>query len=186
MGETEEWKDVPGYEGLYKISSLGRVFSVRRRNVNGRGYTGGYCLKPRTYRNGYKFTGLSKNGEVKNVTIHRLVAESFVDNPEGKLEVNHIDGDKENNAASNLEWCTRSENNAHAVRTGLRDIEKMQSVAWRRNEKPVVFYFDGNEVARFPSVKDASIVTGLSRTGIASAARGESKMCDAYEVEYAE
>ena len=107
--ETKEiWKEVNGYEGLYKISNLGNLFSVRR-NRN---------LTPSI--SDYVRNTLVKDGKNKSLFIHKLVAIAFVENKENKQQVNHIDGNKLNNNCLNLEWCTRSENQIHAYRTGLQ------------------------------------------------------------------
>lgn len=111
MNEEEIWKPAPGYEGLYNVSNLGNVFSVVSNRL----------LKP-YLRRGYKSVWLTKTRIEKNKLIHRLVAIAFISNPEDKKEVNHIDGDKNNNSVNNLEWATPGENIRHADRTGLRDI----------------------------------------------------------------
>lgn len=184
MEETEEeWRDIPGYEGYYKVSSLGRVYSVHRR-TQPRRFSGGYCLSIRHHKNGYCFVALSKNGEQRQYRVHRLVAAAFIPNEDGLTEVNHIDGDKDNNKASNLEWCTRSENNAHAVRTGLRSLTPMQEKAAIASRRPVRFVFDGVEVGRFPSIRYASLVSGMACSSISAAATGRNVTCDGYRVEY--
>ena len=96
---TEIWKDVKGYEGLYKISNYGDVWSVRKQMLLKK------CNNSRYYQ-----VTLAKNKNHKNFTIHRLVATHFVDNPFEKPCVNHIDENKTNNHYSNLEWCTYKEN----------------------------------------------------------------------------
>lgn len=105
----EEWRDIKGYEGLYKISNTGNVFSY----VSNRIMTPAYC------GSGYKKVMLSKDMKAKNKMVHRLVAEAFIPNPENKKTVNHKDGNKENNDVSNLEWNTYSENLKHAYKHGL-------------------------------------------------------------------
>lgn len=179
----EEWRDVPGYEGLYKVSNLGRVYSVRRRISPGR-FSGGYYLSIRHHGNGYCFVGLSKGGECRQYRVHRLVASAFIPNEAGLPEVNHIDGDKDNNAAANLEWCTRAENNAHAVHKGLRDLLPMQQKASLSNRRPVRFLLDGSEVGRFPSIRYASLVSGIAPSSISAAVVGKTASCDGYRVEY--
>lgn len=110
----EIWKDIEGYEGLYQISSLGRV----RRIKGGKGTASGRILK--SFANsGYFFVGLYVNSKQKHIGVHRLVAEAFIPNPDNKSEVNHINGNKHDNRIVNLEWVTPSENMQHAWRTGL-------------------------------------------------------------------
>lgn len=120
MSDEEEWRDIQGYEGLYKVSNFGRVKSLKRKALNG------VALRPIKERflsggrlNGYLLANLSKNGKTKSFRIHRLVAEAFILNPKNKLQVNHINGIKSDNRASNLEWATSHENQSHAWKTGL-------------------------------------------------------------------
>lgn len=108
MENTEIWKDVIGYEGIYRISDLGNVFIVkssRLKFVN-------------VANSGYRFAALSKNGKTKNFYIHRLVATHFIPNPENKPYVGHIDNNQINNCQSNLGWCTQQENMDHAKSCG--------------------------------------------------------------------
>lgn len=100
----EEWRDVVGYEGLYQVSSLGRVKSLPRIHCRGT------ILVQRPNVHGYPMASLYKNGEQSLKSVHRLVATAFLDNSEGLPEVNHKDECKTNNAVSNLEWCTKSYN----------------------------------------------------------------------------
>lgn len=93
----------------YYVSSCGKVFGCK-----------GNEMKQTVTNSGYKRITLSIDGKEERWSVHRLVALLFVPNPEQKPQVNHIDGNKENNDASNLEWCTASENNKHAFRTGLK------------------------------------------------------------------
>lgn len=101
-------KPVPGYENLYEVSNHGRISNFRK------------ILKTYKINSGYVAIKLQKNGERKSVLLHRLVAELFIPNPDGKPEVNHKDGNKENNCVTNLEWVTSSENKRHAYNSGIR------------------------------------------------------------------
>ena len=114
----EIWKDVIGYENKYEVSNLGRVRSCPR-NTSGLGRADYLIMKQSKDRRGYMTIGLTMNGKKSRFRVHRLVASSFIPNPEGKEFVNHIDGVKDNNILSNLEWATASENTRHAVEAGL-------------------------------------------------------------------
>ena len=109
----EIWRDVTGYEGLYHVSNLGRVKSLHNNKE--------YILKPRRGKKGkgYFDVSLCKNGKHKTFRLNRLVALAFVDNPENKPEVDHIDTNKTNNRANNLRWVTSAENIAHSIENGL-------------------------------------------------------------------
>ncbi len=111
---SETFKDIKGYEGLYQVSNLGRVKSLRRWNAGER------ILKSIKNKNGYYRVHLLKNGNSKNFYIHRLVVGAFLENKENKPCTNHKNGIKADNRAENLEHCTIGENNKHAFRTGIR------------------------------------------------------------------
>ena len=125
----EIWKDIAGYEGIYQVSSLGRVRSLDRTLLDKNNVE--YKVKGKIRKisctgRGYQDIQLSKEGESKMFLVHRLVAETFLDNPENLPIVNHIDGNKSNNNIGNLEWVSNSDNINHAISTGLRktsDIE---------------------------------------------------------------
>nr|AHF24271.1 HNH endonuclease [uncultured bacterium Contig1770] len=110
----ERWKWAPGYEGLYLVSDLGHVMSAPHE-CGGRSYAG-VELSPSRCANGYMRVFLSRDGAVRNVLVHRLVAEAFIPFHAEGVEVNHINGNKEDNRLVNLEWVTHGENVAHAWR----------------------------------------------------------------------
>lgn len=106
----EQWKDVKGYKGLYKISNYGRIKSA---NLNWK------IMKQGKNAKGYHLIKLSKNGITHSYKVHRLVAIHFIPNDNIDLQVNHINGNKDNNFWYNLEWCTCKENIKHAWDNGL-------------------------------------------------------------------
>lgn len=107
-----EWKPVKDYEGYYEVSNQGEI----RRIKAGKGARLGQCLRPKTARNGYREVVLAKDTVKTCKLVHRLVAEAF--HGPSDLHVNHINSDKADNRAENLEWCTRSENMQHAIANG--------------------------------------------------------------------
>jgi hypothetical protein len=113
----ERWKEIKNYEDCYEISDLGRV---RRTKASPQGKTYiGKILKPRIGKTGYYQARLHKNGVTKFLYTSRLVAEAFIPNPDNKPDVNHKNGIKSDNSATNLEWVTKSENMQHAIKNGL-------------------------------------------------------------------
>lgn len=106
----EIYKDITGFEGYYKISNLGNVFSVKRNLV----------MKNTPHKDGYLQVKLTKESKRKCFLLHRLVAIYFIENPKNKLEVNHIDSNRVNNSINNLEWVSRTENQKHSSLLGLK------------------------------------------------------------------
>lgn len=102
----EIWKDIPGYEGLYWASNLGRIRSKKT------------ILRSHVNNSGYQLLHLYKSNKAKAFTVHRLVAITFLPNPDSKPQVDHIDCDKKNNCVSNLRWISGEDNMRHASATG--------------------------------------------------------------------
>lgn len=118
----EVWKDIVGFEGLYKISSKGQVKSCERKTFFEN--RSGFRIEPEKIlkfgiNKGYKFVSLSKGDKQKSYRIHRLVGEHFIDNPNNLPQINHKDCNKENNNFENLEWVTNKENFIHAIENNL-------------------------------------------------------------------
>lgn len=119
----EIWKDVPGYEGLYQVSNMGRVKSLERtREMNLPDHTTAPVnerIRKFGKSLGYQNVTLSKDGINKHFRVHKLVAMTFIPNPRLCTQINHKNGDKHDNRVENLEWCTPKENICHARETGL-------------------------------------------------------------------
>lgn len=112
----EEWRDIPGYEGLYQVSSLGRIKSLDRIVIRGgrKHSIKGCLIKQSDNGAGYMMVGLHKDGVVKTAYVHRAVAMAFVQNPDNRPVVNHIDYNTKNNTPENLEWVYQGENLEHS------------------------------------------------------------------------
>ena len=168
MSEGEIWKDIKGYEGFYKVSNRGNVFSVERVYANGK-KRDGLILKPSCDRGGYLRVDICKNGVRKIESIHRLVAEAFIPNPNGLPQVNHIDEVKDNNNVENLEWCTRE----HNINHGKRNEKASQKLS----KKIRAVNVETDEVLTFSSVKEA-VSKGYAHGAISESCRGVYKTND--------
>lgn len=124
----EMWKDIKDYEGLYQVSSYGRVRSLDRIHTYVKHYAGKDVIATHHFKgrilstghsSGYLSVVLAKDGSTKTFLVHRLVAQAFIPNPENKPQVNHTNGDHQKNDVDNLEWSTEKENQQHAVKLGL-------------------------------------------------------------------
>lgn len=107
--------DIKDYDRLYFANELGEIFSYPKKTRKGI-----RKMKTSIAKNGYLTLDLCKNGQIKKHLVHRLIAKTFLDNPLNKSEVNHINGIKNDNKLSNLEWNTKSENQLHSIKIGLR------------------------------------------------------------------
>lgn len=153
--QQEIWKDIPNYEGLYKISNLGDIMSIRRKRL----------IKSDKRKDGYIQVHLTKNKKMKNFLLHRLVAITFIENPNNYEFINHIDGNKENNSLNNLEWCDRSYNILHAYNNEL--IKK---------RKKVEQYDKNNNLLNiYTSIMEASKKTNIDRAHISACCKGKKK-----------
>ena len=176
--ETEMFAFIPGHSYGYMVSNFGRVLSFKR-SVE---------IRPFVSRNGYLTVTLREGQKRCNELVHRLVARAFVPNEDGLPEVNHIDGDKTNNRADNLEWCTRKQNMEHAAANGLlftpkrmAHLEDMTMIAANSNKKPVI-RSDGEY---FDSVHDAARAIGASASNVSAVCRGKYKSCEGFAFRYA-
>ena len=138
----EEWRDIPGYKGLYQVSNLGRIKSLidKKYDLNEnvvKIINRERILKQNLTKKGYCSVKLYKNGKGKTYKIHRLVAEIFIPNPENKPQVNHIDGNKQNNCVTNLEWNTNEENFNNAIKINLIKTKRIRLID--ENNKEHIF-----------------------------------------------
>lgn len=141
----EKWKDIIGYDG-YKISNYGRVRLLRGKITTGWDKGGGY-----------KKVKLYSGRDYKNKAIHRLVAIYFIDNPDNKNIINHLDSNPSNNFVENLEWCNQKENMRHAVEKGrMRGAPRLVL-----NKESGIFYESVIEAAKTISKKPSWLVTRL-------------------------
>lgn len=161
----EMWKDIQGYEGLYAVSSFGRVKSTKYDRV----------LKPKQGKTGYLRITLSKKNIPKTFLIHRLVAQSFFEDFNPKQEVNHKNGIKSDNQLTNLEMVSRSDNTIHKIYELnvcgglLNDIRQIRCI---------------NTGVVFPSVRDAARSTGVHQSAISYCLTGKRHTAGGLKWEY--
>lgn len=178
----EIWKDVPGYEGRYMVSNFGRIKSIKV--WNGNKYLKKYdncdrVLIPCDGRNGYFYVSLCG----RKHTVHRLVANAFIQNPQNKTQVNHIDGNKKNNRVENLEWCTNRENALHARKHGLL-VGRDASAAAKNSKRISQYDLSGNFIRTWPSATVAGRETGIDSSTISKCCSGTRKTTGGYTWKY--
>lgn len=183
--QMEKWKDVIGYEGKYQVSNLGRVRSLNHITVDSLGRTRTHCGKIKSVnqnRNGYLQVHLLHQ---KLVSVHRLVAESFIPNPRCLKDVNHKNGIKTDNRVENLEWVSRSENIQHAYTILGR---KKSWLGKKGNNNPrsrIVLQMLGNKIlARFYGLNDAFSNTGIRPSTISMCCNGRYKSAGGFQWRY--
>ena len=163
----EIYRDVVGYEGFYKVSNLGNIYSVKRNKV----------LKPTLIDNGYLQVDLYKDTKHKKFGVHRLVAIAFIPNPDNLPQVNHKDEDKTNNCVYNLEWNTAQENinyGTHNFRSGIK------------RRKPINQYdLQGNFIKTWNSGTEIEKTLGFTHTNITKCCRDKIKTAYGYKWQYA-
>lgn len=155
-------KDIKNYEGLYAVTSCGKIWSYKRQKF----------LKPFKSNFGYLLVALSKNGLSKNYSVHRLVAQAYLDNPDNLPEVNHKDECKTNNYVSNLEWCSRKYNANYGNRA-VKAAEKLSKT---------IYCVELDKT--FNSIADANRALNLSKSCVTNCLKGHSKTAGGFHWQY--
>lgn len=187
----ELWLPVKGFEGLYEVSNFGRVKSHHKY-----GGVDNRIMKPKSDQDGYKIIKLSGNGKCKHAKVHRLVAEAFLDNPNGYSMINHKDENKGNNFVGNLEWCDAQYNNTfgHRLEKALpkthmkwsktdRGRKCMSYVGHSKGKRCACFNNEGI-VRQYDSVSEAAKAVGEKPIYIAMCCTDNLKTMDGLSWKY--
>lgn len=169
--DKEIWKDVEGYEGLYKVSSYGNVLSLKYCGSNRK-----HLLAQNPDHKGYLMVYLSKRGKRKTFKVHRLVASAFIPNPNNLPQVNHKDENKQNNHADNLEWCDSAYNVNYGTANNRR-VETIKNSGWQsehmeklhaKNRIPVLMIhpLTGDVLKRYKCGQEAAIENNINKSSI--------------------
>ena len=181
----EQWKQIKGYEGRYEVSNCGNVrslicYSTKRKEYMLRKQP--RLLRQNTTHDGYKRVGLSKEGKMKHITVHRLVAIAFIPNPDNAPAVNHKDEDITNNHVSNLEWCTNKYNSNYGT-LGKRISERL-SKHHHLAKSVVQMSLDGKDIAIYSSTREAARNIGIRCECITRCCKGKYKHAGGYKWRY--
>lgn len=173
----EEWRVVAGTCNMIEVSNLGRVRSLMRGGIP-------YILKTQKDEKGYHRLRVTINRKKMSFKLHRIVAGAFIENPDNLPQVNHIDGNKDNNSADNLEWITNRDNARHAIDNGLWDsvIEGSRRENHRRMKRIVAT--KGDEILEFESIREAE--RHFDSRHIVDVLKGRRQSCKGYRFRYKE
>lgn len=191
---AEIWKPIVGWEDRYEVSDHGNVRSL---NYHLTGET--KKLKQVKERKGYLMVGLYRKQKLKWEKVHRLVAKAFIPNPEGKPQVNHINGDKTDNRAENLEWATASENQRHAYKMDLKrgnpewgrtlgktyGISGREKIAAQRRKPVIATNIRTGEETRYESAAEVERILGINHSSVPKVCDGRRKSAKGYTFRYA-
>lgn len=198
-----EWKDVVGYEGYLEVNDEGQIRSTERTVRHRNDST--MRIKPKILSSnpdpkGYLKVRTSVNNKKTSIKVHRAVAEAFIDNPENKAQVDHIDGNKTNNSVKNLRWVTNRENYDYSVSNGLREgsmkalednrdnpIKKEKvaaSIRERCSKKTYQYDLNMNFIKEYSSNMEAAIAVGGCQSGVSACCIGKYKTYKGYIFSY--
>lgn len=179
----EIWKQIKNYEGLYEVSNMGRVRSLPRKTTKGK------IISPNVKKNGYLTVSLFKDGKQNYKLIHRLVAEAFIDNPENKSYIDHVNTIKNDNRAENLRWVTQKENmNNPLTLKKINENETIKKGFWKgcfgkdnpRSTPIIQLTLDGKIVQFWASAAVCKKETGFSNSIIGEVCKGKRKEAYGY------
>jgi hypothetical protein len=174
----EQWKKIDGYENLYLISNKGLLKSLRKNSL----------LKPYETKQGYLIATLYKDGVKQRISIHRLVAKAFVENPENKEQVHHINHDPKDNRSLNLEWCTASENIKYNYSTGGQIGKSNMKGRFGKNNPTSIevrqLDLEGNLIKIHTGISEAARAVKGSASHITKVCKGKLKKHKNYRWEY--
>lgn len=187
----EIWKDIKGYEGLYQVSNLGNVLSlekyIKTHNEERMQYRPSKLLKQHKNQFGYMKVWLWKDGKRKEFAVHRLVADAFIDNPNNKPCVNHLDNIRDHNSVDNLEWCTYKENSQWAEIQGRRVFtDKWRNkISASKKKKPVIGTDANGKEYYFDKVRDVKEM-GFDAGDVIRCCKGQKKSVKGFTWRYAD
>ena len=177
----EVWKDINGFEGIYQISDKGNIRSLDRKIICSNGsvrFQRVSEIKPYINKQGYRTVVLHNNGKHKMCRICRLVAETFIQNPQNLPQVNHKDENKGNDEKENLEWCTCLYNLTY------KNLHHRRNNKNNKKSKPVAQFKDGKIIKVFPSIREVERVLGFQNGNISQCCNGKTKTSYGYEWSY--
>ncbi len=174
----EVWKDINEFKGYYQVSNFGRIKSLFRyvKVKNGFRSVPEKILKPKIDKDGYLHVVLQKDRKSRYLTIHRIVADTFIDNPNNLPHVNHKNENKQDNRVENLEWCTEQYN----CNYGTRNLRRAES----QSKEVCQYDKDGNLIATYKNTKIASENTGIVRFNIINVCNNRRKVAGGYVWKY--
>lgn len=191
----EIWKDITGFEGLYQVSNLGRIKSLKRnvKNAHSERIIKEKILKQSEGKK-YMHVRLSKNCKTSTKLVHRLVAEAFISNFKKLKEVNHLDANPKNNCIDNLEWCSRYDNMQHAKKLGLIKHNKNEKCYWYNKygkdhtcSKKIIQLNKKNEIIKeWDSLADVKRILNIPQSNICRCCQGKRKTAGGFKWQYLE